>query len=231
MDGQGTTVHVVRFFYCRGPVFYACLPCDSEARLRLVAILWDHLTATEGSRWQRHQSAGGEALPVQLAPGLLGRPQLLLGKAPGPAVSFSEGGGKVWAALCGDGSDIGIDVAGADEFCGEYPLHRVFQPAELEHAARLTGGELAVAAALLWSIKEATVKALGCAFHLVEPRQITVYPVAEGAGGYAFAVGLSGQARERFPLTDREPLWVRSFPQSRRWLSIAHLQQRPAIHE
>lgn len=231
MDGQGATVHVVRFFYGRGPVFYASLPCDSEARQRLVATLWDRLAATEGSRWQRHQSAGGEVLPVQLVPGLLGRPQLLLGKAPGPAVSFSEGGGRVWAALCGDSANIGIDVAGADEFRGEYPLHRVFQPAELEHAARLTGGELAPAAALLWSIKEAAVKALGCAFHRVEPRQITVYPAAEGAGGYAFAVGLSGQARERFPLADREPLWVRSFPQSRRWLSIAHLQQRPAVHE
>ena len=231
-DCQGATVHAVRFFHGSGPVFYACLPDDSEARQRLVSTLWDHLAATESPRWQRCQSADGAALPIQLVRGLLGRPHLLLGESPGPAVSFSEGGGKLWAALCGDGSDIGIDVAGTDEFQGEYPLHRVFQPAELEHALRLAGGDLAAAAALLWSIKEAAVKALGCGFHLVEPRQITVYPAAEGAargdGGHTFAVGLSGKARERFPLAASQSLWVRSFPQRQMWLSIAQWQPRPA---
>jgi phosphopantetheinyl transferase len=174
-------------------------------------------------------------LPIQLVRGLLGRPHLLLGEYPGPAVSFSESGGRVWAALCGDESDIGIDVAGTDEFQGEYPLHRVFQPAELEHASKLAGGNLAAAAALLWSIKEAAVKALGCAFHLLEPRQITVYPAAEGTvggdGGYTFAVGLSGKARERFPLAASQTLWVRSFPQRQMWLSIALWQRRPTAHE
>jgi phosphopantetheinyl transferase len=174
-------------------------------------------------------------LPIRLVRGLLGRPQLLLGEYPGPAVSFSESGGKVWAALCGDGADIGIDVAGTDEFQGEYPLHRVFLPAELDHASKLAGGDLAAAAALLWSIKEAAVKALGCAFHLLEPRQITVFPAAgvtvEGDGGYTFAVGLSGKARERFPLAASQALRVRSFPQHQVWLSIAHRQQRPPAHE
>lgn len=230
-DCQGATVHAVRFFPGSGPVFYASLPHDSEARQRLVSTLWDHLAATESPGWQHGQSTDAAALPMQLVRGLLGRPQLLVGKSPGPAVSFSEGGGKVWAALCGDGSDIGIDVAGADEFQGDYPLHRVIQPAELEHALRLTGGELAAAAALLWSIKEAAVKALGCAFHRVEPRQITVYPAAEGTpggdGGITFPVGLSGKARERFPQVASQALWVRSFPQRPMWLSIARWQQRP----
>lgn len=230
MDGQGTTVHSVRFFHGSGPVFCASLPRGSEARHRLVSILWDRLAAMESFRWQRCQLAAVEALPIQLVRGQLGRPQLLLGEYPGPAVSFSEGGGKLWAALCGDGADIGIDVAGAEEFRGEYPFHRVFQPAELEHASRLAGGDLAVAAALLWSIKEAAVKALGCGFHLVDPRQITISPAAEGAGGYTFAVDLSGKARERFPLAVSQPLWVRSFPQRQMWLSIAHLLWRPTVH-
>ena len=229
-EGQGTTVHAVRFLPGGGPVFHACLPRESEARHRLVASLWDHLAATESPRWQRCQSAPSEALPIQLIRGLLGRPQLLLGEDPGPAISFSECGGKVWAALCGDGAEIGIDVAGTDEFQGGYPLHRVFQSAELDHASRLTGGDLAAAAALLWSIKEAAVKALGCAFHLLEPRQITVYPTTEGTvegeGGYLFAVGMSGTARERFPLAAGQALRVCSFPQRRMWLSIAHWQQR-----
>jgi len=232
-DGQGSTVHAVRFLQGGGPVFHAWLPRGSEARHRLVVTLWDCLAATESPRWQRCQSVPAEALPIQLVRGLLGRPRLLLGEDPGPAISFSESGGKVWAALCGDGAEIGIDVAGTDEFQGEYPLHRVFQPAELDHASTLTGGDLASAAALLWSIKEAAVKALGCAFHLLEPRQITVYPAAEGTvegeGGYPFAVGMSEKARERFPLVVGQALQVRSFPQRRMWLSIAHWQQRAPV--
>lgn len=234
-DCQGPTVGAVSFLPGRGPVFYASLPRDSEeARQRLVATLWDHFAATENPGWQGSQAFSSAALPIQVVRGLLGRPQLRRGGHPGPAISFSEGGGKVWAALCGDGADIGIDVAGADEFSGEYPVHRVFHPRELEQALPLAGGELAAAAALLWSVKEAVVKALGCGFHLVEPRQITVCPAVAGAaggdGGQTFTVDLSGKTRERFPLADGRFLRVRSFPQRRLWLSIAHLQRRPTDH-
>jgi phosphopantetheinyl transferase len=146
-----------------------------------------------------------------------------LGKYQGPAVSFSEGGGRVWAALCGDESDIGIDVAGADEFQREYPFHRVFLAQELQHALMLAGGDLEEASALLWSIKEAVVKALGCAFHFVDPRQITVYPSTGRDGGYTFPVGLSKKALERFPIGASRSIWVRSLPQVKMWLSIALL--------
>ncbi|MGD0488323.1 MAG: 4'-phosphopantetheinyl transferase superfamily protein [Syntrophorhabdales bacterium] len=159
---------------------------------------------------------------------LFGRPHLLLGEYRGPAISFSHGGGRAWAALCGDDSDIGIDVAGADEFQGEYPFHRVFHPQELQHALRLSGRDVERASALLWSIKEAVAKALGCAFHLVDPRQIIVYPSVGGDGGYIFPVGLSGKALVRFPLAAGRPsLWVRSLPQRKMWLSIALLCRRP----
>jgi len=47
------------------------------------------------------------------------------------------------------------------------PFSRVFHAQELQHALRLAGGDLEKASALLWSIKEAVVKALGCGFHLV----------------------------------------------------------------
>ena len=231
-DCQGPTVGAVSFLTGRGPVFYASLPPGSEARDRLVATLWDHFAAHYSPGWQAFSSA---ALPIQVVRDLLGRPQLRRGEHPGPAISFSEGGGKVWAALCADGSDIGIDVAGAEEFPAAYPFHRVFQPRELEHALKLASGELAAASAMLWSVKEAAVKSLGCAFHLVEPRQITVSPAVAGAagedGGQTFAVGLSGKARERFPLVGSRSLWVRALPQRRLWLSIAHLQQRPTGHE
>ena len=241
-DCQEITVKAVDFPHQRGTVLYACSPCDAEAiaghgasgtadKIHLVSILLEHLAAMEGSPWKDLRFSNRAAFPIQVVRGLLGRPHLLMGEYRGPAVSFSEGGGKVWAALSGDTSDIGIDAAGTDEFQGEYPFHRVFHPQELQHALGLAGGDLEKASALLWSIKEAVVKALGCAFHLVDPRQITVHPSTGGAlggnGEYTFPVGLSGKALARFPLAARGSLWVRSLPQGKMWLSIALLNPRP----
>jgi hypothetical protein len=80
--------------------------------------------------WKRCQSSNRAAFPLQVVCGLLGRPHLLLGRYLGPAISFSEGGGHLWAALCGDESDIGIDVAGLMN-SQRIPLSRVFHPQEL----------------------------------------------------------------------------------------------------
>ncbi len=231
---QKLAVHAVGFVHRRGPVFYASTPCAAETlkgcgtnsageKRRLVSSLWDHLVAMKSPLRKLGPSSNSADLPLQVVRGLLGRPHFLLGDCQGPAISFSEGGGKVWAALCGDESDIGIDVAGPDEFQREYPLHRVFHPQELQHALRLAGGDLGQASALLWSIKEAVAKALGCAFHLVAPRQITVYPSVGGESEYTFPVGLSGKALLRVPIAAGRSLWVRSLPQRKRWLSIALL--------
>ncbi|RPH82983.1 MAG: 4-phosphopantetheinyl transferase family protein [Desulfobacteraceae bacterium] len=238
-DCQGLTVQAVRFVHGGGPVFYASWPSGPGApetlkgcgttgagdKHRLVSTLWDHLVAMKSPLGKGCLSSN----PIFRGP--LGRPHLLLGEYRGPAISFSEGGGKVWAALCENDTPIGIDVAGSDEFQRGYPFHRVFQSQELQQALRLAGGDLEKASALLWSIKEAVVKALGCAFHLVDPRQITVYPSAGGEiggdDGYTFPVGLSGKALARFPLTAGRSLWVRSLPQVKMWLSIALLLRRP----
>ena len=240
-DCRGITVHAMRFGHGRGPVFYASMPCADETlkgcgtngagdRHRLVSTLWDHLVATESPLWKRCQTYNRTAFPIQVVRGLLGRPHLLLGDYRGPSVSFSEGGGKIWAALCGDESDIGIDAAGHDEFRRGYPVHRVFHPQELQHALRMADGDLEKASALLWSVKEAVVKALGSAFHLVDPRQITVHPSSEGTvgedGGYTFPVGLSGKALVRFPIAAGRSLWVRSLPRVKMWLSIALLNRQ-----
>jgi hypothetical protein len=116
-------------------------------------------------------------------------------------------------------------VAETDEFQGEYPVHRVFHGDELHHALRLAGGDLARASALLWSVKEAVSKALGCGFHLVDPRQIHVYPAVGRDGGYTFPVGLSGEVRVRFPLNPGRSIWARSLPRAQMWLSIALLNR------
>jgi phosphopantetheinyl transferase (holo-ACP synthase) len=243
----GVTVQTMNTVHRRGPVFYASLPCrprntalnnghaanEEKGRHHLVSTLWDHLAVMESPLWKRCQSSRA-ALQIQVTRGPLGRPHLLLGEYEGPAVSFSECGGNVWAALCGDESDIGIDVAGSDEFRREYPIHRVFHPEELQLALRLADGDLEHASALLWSVKEAVVKALGCAFHLVDPLQITICPSeegeaeAEGNAGYTFQVGLSGKALRRFPNAAHGSLWARAIPQSKLWLSIALLNRRPA---
>jgi hypothetical protein len=244
-DCQGLPVHSVSFHHGRGPVFYTFMPYTNESpegcrtngagdKHRLISALWDHLATTESPLWKRYRSTNRAALPVRVVRDLLGRPHLLVGECVGPAISFSEGGGKVWAALCGDESDIGFDVAGADEFHGGYPFHRVFHSQELQHALRLAGGDLEQASALLWSVKEGVVKALGCGFHLVDPRHITVYPSVEGTvegdGGYTFPVGLSGKALVRFPIAVGPSLWVRSFsPLRNMWLSIALLPGHPHV--
>ena len=239
-DFQKITVNAVSFPQQRGTVLYACSPCDNDAiaanrasrttdKINLVSIILEHLVRMKSSPWADRRLSSRADLPIQVVHDPLGRPQLL-GECDGPAISFSEGGGRIWAALCGDEYDIGIDVAVANEFQSEYPFHRVFHPQELQHALRLAGGDLKKASALLWSIKEAAVKALGCAFHLVNPRQITVYPSAEGAvgvnDGYTFPVGLSGKARVRFPIAAGRSLWVRSLPQRKMWLSIALLNRQ-----
>ena len=218
----------------RGPVFYASLPRDTDipgghgtngggARRRLVSVLWEHLVAMDSPLWKCRLPSPSEASPIQVVRDPLGKPHLLWGECRGPAISFSEGGGAVWAALCGDESDIGIDVAETDEFQGDYPVHRVFNAEELQHAVRLAGGDVEKASAMLWSIKEAVVKALGCGFHLVEPRDITVHPSTEGDGEYTFPVCLSRKALERLPMVAGRSLWVRSLPQVKMWLSIAFL--------
>jgi phosphopantetheinyl transferase len=230
-DHRGITVHTMGLVHQRGPVFYASLPRDTEipkeheanregSRHRLVSILWEHLVAMNSSPWKRDASPN---LPIQVVRDPLDKPYLLLGEYRGPAISFSEGGGAVWAALCGDESDIGIDVAAADEFQGDYPVHRVFNAEEFQEAVRLAGGDVQKASALLWSIKEAAVKALGCGFHLVEPRDICVHPAAEGDGEYTFPVCLSRKALERLPMGTGRCLWVRSLPQVKMWLSVAFL--------
>jgi len=233
-DCEGATVHTMNPVHQSGPVFYASLPeCSAtsigcaarrmENRRRLVSILWEHLRAKENPLWKRSHFSNQVALPIQIVHDALGRPHLLLGERRGPAISFSTAGEEVWAALCGDESDIGIDVAGSAEFQAGYPMQRVFHAPELHQALELAGGDLARAAALLWSIKEAVAKALGCAFHLVDPRDIHVYPSAVEQGGPAFSVRLSGNARMRFPMADRPPITVHSLARAGAWLSIAAL--------
>jgi len=237
------------------PVFYASLPIPrppsagqsrsmqgtAEEKQYLISSLWDHFMALAQPFGLLQPFGGGHAgddrarLPIQVVKGLLGRPHLLVGGRLGPAISFCQGEGNIFAALCADGSDIGIDAAHPREFQGTYPLNRVFHPKELDHALAMVNGKIEAAAALLWSVKEAVVKALGCAFHLMGPRQMTVYPSrrkdSDKGQEHDFCVGVSKKAAMRFPMADHmtrdRSVWVRSFFHKKMWFSIALLDPQP----
>ncbi len=103
------------------------------------------------------------------------------------SVSFSLAGEKLWGALAGAGR-VGIDVALSAEFPRKYPVHRVFSPEEYGRAVTLCRGDAALAAALLWSLKEAAVKALGVGFNYLTPREIETGPGQPWRGGFLFKV-------------------------------------------
>ena len=217
------------------PVFYSSLPRGAaRCKQRLISTLWEHCLTRENFPGKHADSFNSKESPLQVKTDPLGKPYLLVGNRQGPAISFSECAGTVWAALSGGESDIGIDLAGGDEFPETYPFQRVFQQRELQHTLHLTAGTRAEAAALLWSIKEAAVKALGCAFHTVDPRQLSVSPSSGGAhaagGGHSFTVELSGKARERFPQAVGRPLMVRSITYGANWLSIARTDRMTVRH-
>jgi phosphopantetheinyl transferase len=101
----------------------------------------------------------------------LGRPVLALDGMPGPSISFSYHNRKVWGAMCEAPHQCGIDVASASEFDEKFPLQKVFLPKEITEAIQFAGS-VESATALLWSAKEAVVKAAGCGFHLVDPIEV-----------------------------------------------------------
>jgi hypothetical protein len=166
------------------------------------------------------------AFPIQVVRGRLAGPISCwenIGARPSPSARVEEKSGPL---------SVGMSLISASMWQGPMnskettPFTGSSMPQELQHALRLAGGDLEKASALLWSIKEAVVKALGCAFHLVDPRQITVYPSAGGEGedgGYTVSGGLVREALARFPIAAGRSLWVRSLPQGKMWLSIALL--------
>jgi phosphopantetheinyl transferase len=186
----------------REPVIYASDPAGAGAKERLVRRLLACLPGqqTEGTA----PSAGTVSLEVTA----LGRPRLFLGGQPGPAVSFSQAAGRIYAALTPAGQ-VGVDAAMPAEFEAGYPMARVFQPAELDWARPLNGGSVAGAAALLWALKEAAVKALGVGFHFLDPLAVEAFSPSPWQGGCRVLV----KAGRIFPA------WAR--PEAGGWLAIA----------
>lgn len=169
-------------------------------------------------------SPGGPGLqPCQVVPAAdnLGKPYLRGAPPPAPAISFSQGGGRLWAALGGAASGLGLDAASSREFAGGYPCRRVFHDQELEHSQKYTGGDGPEAAALLWSAKEAAVKSLGCAFHFFGPRHLRVRFAGPWPQGLLWQVILTGVGEKRLPQGVAGGVRGASLRREGLWLSLA----------
>lgn len=185
------------------PVIYASDLPGAGAKERLVRRL---LASLPG----RDPGGAGQSAPgtVRLELTALGQPRMFLGGEPGPAVSFSQAAGRLWAALTSVGQ-VGVDASMPAEFEAGYPMARAFRPAELDWARPLSGGATAGAAALLWALKEAAVKALGVGFHFLDPLAVEVVSPSPWQDGWRVWVK-AGRIL---------PAWAR--PEAGGWLAIA----------
>jgi len=138
----------------------------------------------------------------------LGGPCLFLRGERGPSLSFSHGEGRLWAAMSGAGK-VGIDVAYPEEFTSCYPFARAFRAEELECARALCPGHIGRGAALVWSAKEASVKATGAGFNILDPLEVRVGNPSVTEQGILFEVS-AGR---------RVSAWVRK--EDHGWLSVA----------
>lgn len=151
----------------------------------------------------------------------LGKPQIRLGAAPGPALSFSWCAGLMWAAVGRSENGLGLDAAAPSEFTGPYPHQRVFRDTEWQAAVNLLAGNREEAAALLWSVKEAVVKAGGCGFHFLSPRRVEVQFASLGDQGYLWHGYLEISDSNGNLTKGRQPVPAVSVRLSEVWLSVA----------
>ena len=88
-------------------------------------------------------------------------------------------------------------------------MARAFRPAELDWARTLSRGDIAGAAALLWALKEAAVKALGVGFHVLAPLAVEAASPRPWQGWIRVLVTAGAIL----------PAWAR--PEGGGWLAIA----------
>lgn len=158
---------------------------------------------------------------VELILGFLGKPELRVEGRKGPSVSFSHALEGTWAALCLSGASVGIDATDPGEFAGTYPFDRVFHAEELRLADAATKGHRLESAALLWSAKEAVVKALGCGFHLVDPFEMRIVPMGPSGEIKRLHVSFSDKTKARFQALRDATIRVACFREANVWVSIA----------
>lgn len=188
-------------------VLFASASFEHEAGPRLTRRLLQALGRLD-PRWR--SATAENAFTLHKTP--LGRPYLLLGDRQGPSLSFSHEEGRLWAAMDSHGC-VGIDVAYTEEFSGAYPFKRAFTPEELNCARAFGHKNTARAAALIWSVKEAAVKATGTGFNCYDPLEVRVESPRMRGQGILFDVWAGG------PIS----AWAR--PEVNGWLAVASAQR------
>lgn len=134
-----------------------------------------------------------------------GRPVLGIPSEECPFVSFSHAGAQTWAALSLDGP-VGIDVACSSEFHPPYPIERVFSPLEWKEAAMVCGSP-EDAAPLLWTLKEAAVKALGRGFRDLGPLDVQNRALCRSRGIVRCKIR-AGRELSGLALRQESNLWI-----------------------
>jgi phosphopantetheinyl transferase len=217
------------------PVLYASVPWTdlkigrSErhiVKIRVLRALRNRAARLTGSVTETARA--GEASDMELTADTLGRPIAIVGTTPGPPVSFAHCPGRTWGALSLGASPIGIDAAFPDEFTGPYPFDRAFHPEEFSAALERSQGEREPAAALLWSIKESAVKALGYGFRLLDPLDLTVRFERETVDRQAFSAVLSQAALTRLSMETIVPVVGFSFRERYFRVSLAEVNPSAA---
>ncbi len=158
-----------------------------------------------------------------------GAPHLLVRKSEGPGISFSYSGDTIWAALCREDCWCGIDASRTDDFGEEYPYNRAFCADEIESFLTVANGNSAQAAALVWSAKEAVVKALGCAFHLIDPLQVQIGLCGWSGGAIQLTARFNALVRGKLfygkvPSISLATVYVRQT-----WVSVAVTNRTPSF--
>jgi phosphopantetheinyl transferase (holo-ACP synthase) len=221
-------IEIAEFSDESGQVIYTWDHCGFSAgdraarqaiKLQLASFLWSHdkkMLYTD--RETTPEIAWGGA---SLTNDDLGGPHLMLDGRRGPAISFSYCAERLWACMGHGEISVGIDSAWAGEFQNGYPYARVFDPTEFEGALAMNVGGPPEAAALLWSAKEAVVKALGCGFHLVAPHEVTLVPKSGASTERRFALRIAQRARRRLGISATGNTEIAVSRHSRFWVSVA----------
>ena len=172
---------------------------DPSNRQRMKLRLIRNLLRFAGTSQEPVFQAPGATSEIRLNSNALGRPGLCVDGHEGPSVSFSHTADVTWGALCRAGGTVGIDVASGDEFPNNYPFHRAFHDEEFSKALKITDGNISEAAALLWTAKEAVVKCIGTAFHLIDPLELHIVASARSSEKCHYTVCFDDKVFERLP--------------------------------
>jgi phosphopantetheinyl transferase len=185
-----------------------------EAKLRLAQELWNRacLQRADCTRDRRD-------LPVELSNDRLGRPRLVVDGREHHSISFTRLSDLIWGALS-FGTLIGIDAADSRDFEGQYPFQRAFHEDEVRQGIMAGARGVSEAAALMWSAKEAAVKAIGVGFHLIDPKEVRARIARVSGERSLMRIDLGCRIQER-NWCDSEIIKVRACQRPGGWISIA----------